>query len=1044
MRAIAQVLRGMRVWWRGKGAVGTRRMSRLLKGWWLSSLLVLAASSPLLSERLPLRSFSTADGLAHNYVTAISADPLGYVWISTVGGLSRFDGYALKTYGIEHGLPEGSVNGLLVTRAGLYCVATSKGLYVHSVSKTPADSESTHPERMEPFFVRALTLGFGPVEVVDMVEDAAGVVWCGAGEGLFRLDRGRRGWEMRPVSISIAPTPFGERGVTALAADQKGGLWVGAMSGLYLRTPDGRTRRYTVKDRLPAGIRSIRADREGRIWAATPRGVTVLEPHGREFEVVRTYGIADGLPSEDTMTLCESREGEIWVGTVQGLAVLGGGEKRFTGYRRSNGLSDHTITALAEDRAGDMWIGTESAGVMRMARNGLITYGADDGLSGDRIGALLQTHSGDLCVVADQMMIHRFAAGRFERLDLKPPREVTGFGWGWNQIVAEDTDDSFWIATANGVLRMKGGHTPLTLTSSRNAILYDSHSGLSGDEVFRVYADSRGDVWVSTMSPTGVFLSRWVRADGALRRYGGPDGLPAAAPTCFAEDLSGAVWIGFYTGGLARFAHGRFESLSERSRVPAGLVRALYLDHDGCLWVGTTQGGVGRIDSPTASEPTARVYTTKDGLSSDHVTSITEDESGRIYVGTDRGLDRLDVETGGIEHYTTADGLANSYVNVLLTDKWGQVWVGTLQGLSLLRPRPRSRVSPPAVFITGLRVDGVRQRVSDLGVHEIQRVVSSAGQVEIEYSGVDDLLGGRLSFSYVLDPVDRTLSEPGIARSVTYAHLAPGDYRFSVVASNAVGKTSGRAATVEFVVPPPVWRRWWFMTAVGAVVVGLSYTAHRHQIARALELARIRTRIATDLHDDIGAGLSRIAVISDVLNHGRKEKFLQEDHRMLQTIADSARALHEEMGDVVWSVDPKLDDLVSLVRRIREFAFDVLGSKGIEWELSSPPDIETIRLRADLRRQLLLIFKEAINNIVKHADCSSVEMSIAVKERRVVCEIEDNGRGMSAAGGHGDSFESGSGYGLGSMRRRAEELGGHLDIVSVPAKGTRITFEVPV
>ena len=288
--------------------------------------------------------------------------------------------------------------------------------------------------------------------------------------------------------------------------------------------------------------------------------------------------------------------------------------------------------------------------------------------------------------------------------------------WGWYQATVEDRGGDWWVPTMQGVRRYAADARATQAPGGfRLKQVYTEREGLCPGYVFRSFEDSRGDIWFGSIGDPSCVLSRWERAAERFVRYTQADGIPPSAPSAFQEDGAGSLWMGFYNGGLLRLRAGRFERFATDDGVPEGFIRALFFDRERRLWVATAAGGAARVDDPRAERPTFHTYTTRDGSGSDQVTCVAEDLFGRIYFGTGRGLDRLDVSTGSFRHYTTADGLASNFVNVCTADREGSVWAGTLQGLSRLSPlRERARPAPP-IIVTALRVGGEAFPVSEVG-----------------------------------------------------------------------------------------------------------------------------------------------------------------------------------------------------------------------------------------------------------------------------------------------------------------------------------------
>lgn len=280
-------------------------------------------------------------------------------------------------------------------------------------------------------------------------------------------------------------------------------------------------------------------------------------------------------------------------------------------------------------------------------------------------------------------------------------------------------------------------------------------------------------------------------------------------------------------------------------------------------------------------------------------------------------------------------------------------------------------------------------------------------------------------------------------RSITYAHLAPCTYTFLVRAIDSDGMESADPASVSFVVLRPVWQRWWFVTLVGLGVALLVHSGYHLRGQRLLELERVRTRIASDLHDDIGAGLSRMSILAEV---ARRQLQTPDAHAtaMLADLGDSARDLVSSMSDVVWSVDPRRDDLASVILRVREFASSLLDAKGIEWRLDAPADAERIKLTPEQRRDLFLVMKEALNNAVRHAECRTVRLTVQADRAGLVAEVSDDGYGFEHVQTGATPYpKQQGGYGLRSMRARAARAGGQLTVISAPGHGTCVQLAIP-
>ena len=980
------------------------------------------------AEQLPIRIYRVADGLARDDVQTIVADKAGYLWFGTTEGLSRFDGYEFTNYGLNEGLPHASVNALLFTRDGGLWIGTSKGLCRFNPESRP------HSGRR--FTVYQPSAVRGTQIITALAEDQDGSIWCGTLAGLFRLRR------PSPSRAQFDPLDLGEpkgKSVLALLADRQGALWFGTDYGLYRRGPDAQIQHFTTRNGLlHDSIHSLFEDRHGRLWAGTDRGLCLLaahpDPRGRAVAAV--YPLP--RPWVAVGAALETSDGRLWFaadGLWEAIPGTAPGEIHgFLHYGAANGLSSREVTALAEDRHGNLWLGSTS-GAMKMARNGIRTYGEADGLRSTSFGSLFENRAGDLFAITEGL--HRFDGKRFTAIPLRP-NGVSELSWGWNQIGFEDHTGEWWVHSAHGLFRFAHVARFEQLQYARPKAIYTKRDGLAGNEIFRLFEDSKGDVWISATDERGSNgLSRWQRSTSSLRHFSREPGFgDDSPPTAFREDRTGALWIGFYFGHVARYRDNRFQFFGPDEGIQGGEVDDIFTDHTGRLWIATRRGGLIRIDDPSLDHPRAITYTTAQGLSSNEVRCITEDLYGRLYIGTGRGLDRLNPD-GGIEHFTTADGLAPGEPIVALRDRRGALWFGHLQGLSRWLPEPPQPSSPPPILIRGVRVRGVPQPISELGESAVPRfsLASGQNQLQFDFVSVGFRPAGRPRYQYMLEGADAAWTAPTELRTVNYASLPPASYRFLVRAVDPSGTPSATPATASFTKLPPYWQRWWFRLLALLGCGSLLYGAHRYNLNRLLELERVRTRIATDLHDDIGASLSQIAILSEVLI--QRSGGDQGLSGQLSGMARSAREVLASMSDIVWAINPRHDHLRDLQQRMRRFASDMFAARNIEFVFRAPAADRDLKLSADMRREIFLVFKEAVNNAVRHSDCTHAEIDLSREGDWLALRVSDNGKGLPAC-------ENGAGHGLLNMQARAKTLGGEVTIASAADRGTTIALRVPV
>jgi signal transduction histidine kinase len=284
-----------------------------------------------------------------------------------------------------------------------------------------------------------------------------------------------------------------------------------------------------------------------------------------------------------------------------------------------------------------------------------------------------------------------------------------------------------------------------------------------------------------------------------------------------------------------------------------------------------------------------------------------------------------------------------------------------------------------------------------------------------------------------LEPADADWSSPSLERTVNYSNLAPGTYRFQARLAGVPG-VEHPAAVMEFTVLAPLWQRWWFRAMVLCTALVLLYWLHRHRTIRLLEMERLRTRIASDLHDDIGSGLSQIAVLTEVV---RGPAHAVDLDSTLGNICALSRQLADSMNDIVWSVNPDRDHLRDLLQRMRRFASDVLAGKNIEFGFHAPLAGEADRIPIDVRREVYLILKESVNNIAHHSACTRAQIAFLVGDGRLELCVEDNGHGLREPSRDGA-------HGLCSMSERARRIGGTIEFSHSDIGGLKVALRVPL
>ena len=953
--------------------------------------------------------------MCNDSINRISGDSRGFLWFSTSDGASRFDGQQFLNLNVRNGLSNRRVNDILETRDGVFWAATGRGLCRFGNASEAARA------------IDRVYFPPGSERVTRLLETqprpgAPAEIWCGTDSGLYRFDPHTGKFEAMPLGAAAS---FREPYIFDLFEAPGGARWVGTDQGLFRYDGNGaQPDRFTVRDGLPADqVTAVRLDSWGAVWAATWMGAARIS-HGRVDLVLRRR---NGLAAEYLYALLPRANGDMWLAGTGGITIVDATGTVRGHIRGKDGLITDDVEALAQDRDGNIWVGTDGAGAVKLAQTGFTTYTGDDEILG-RPAAIFESREHEVVLLTKtdaRLRIYVRGHGQFNlRKTISSPH---GFPWGTGQIGLQTKDGDWWIATGEGVSRFP---------ASGGARILSMGAAASGPPL-KLFEDSRGDIWIAfrRSGPTG--LARYRRSTGQVEQVV-PDAVPAqpfSFPFVFAEDRHGSVWIGYFVGPLMRFRSGHLREVPLPARAARG-IRSLLVDSKDRVWVGTSEAGLLQLQDTDTDAPRLAANPVRPSLSGDLVECLAEDNFGSIYVCTNRGLDVLNPGSNDLRHYTGEDGLVRGNVQLAMRDATGTLWFASSLGISQLIPQSVPQSPGPYVQVSRLEIAGIPRAISWLGQRRVAgiKLPFGVGPVRIEVTGTTFRPGDVLRYQTRLEGVDREWSIPSPDRIASYVAIPPGTYRFQARAVTAGGVASAAAAEVEFAVLPPFWRTWWFISLAAAVLTAGAVSAHRMRVAKLMQIVQVRNRISSDLHDDIGATLSQIVILSEVARRESGDAVQSS----LARIADLSRDVLESMSDIIWAVSPARDRSTELIQRMRRFATDLLTTAEIDFTFTLNHGTGEAPTHPAARRELLLIFKEAVNNVVKHAAATHVDVRLWSSRDVFGFEIADDGRGFD------NGSLSGEGNGLGGMEKRARQLRGCCRIASQPGGGTAVTVEIPV
>lgn len=950
--------------------------------------------------------WQTDQGLPQNSVFAIAQTQDGYIWIATQEGLVRFDGIRFTVFDKRNTpeITENNCQALFEDHEGTLWVATEGGGIVSLKSghlKTYTTVDGLAHNIVETFY-----------------EDHAGNLWIGTLGGLSRFKDGRF------VNFT-AKNGLPRDTVLSICESRDGSIWVGTEDGGLSRLKDSEVTTYTVKDGLADNlVRALCEDREGNLWIGTRKGLSCL----RDGRFATFNANKDELPNDSILTIYEDREGVLWIGTLEGLVRRQAG--LFTSYTSKDGLTEDGVASIHQDREGNLWVGTLEGGLNRLKEGRFTVYTKKEGLPDDIVRPVFQDSRGTIWI-GTPSGLSQWREGKLTTYTKKD-------GLPDDNIVAlqEDGAGNVWIGTSAGLSRLSNGKF-----SS-----YTTRDGLSDNTILSICNSRDSSLWVGTAS--GLSQIR----DGKISTFSTRDGLTNDSIWALFEDSEGTLFIGTDGGGLNRYKGGRFTALTTKDGLANDIVLSIHGEAEahgeaGSLWIGTS-GGLSRLKDGALSS-----YKTKDGLFDDVVFQILEDDSGNLWMSSNKGIFRVNKQeledfsggkTSAISSvsYGTADGMKSRECNGGFQPAgWrtrdGRLWFPTIKGVAIVDPgNIKLNQLPPPTVIESVFIDH-----KPIDLLQNVRLDPGKSKFEFHFTGLSFVAPEKVRFKYKLEGFDKDWTEGGNQREAAYTNIPPGDYTFLVRACNNDGIWNETGASFSFYLKPHFFQTYWFYAAcivmIGLVGVGIYRLRVKHIEAQFSAVLAERNRMAREIHDTLAQGFAGISLQLEAV-----DETLSESPSVARKHLNRARSLVRsslaEARRSVWELrSPALEstDLPSAL-------------SNIALQLAANPLRPSVNVTGDRRRlpstveeNLLRIGREALTNAVKHAQAQTIDVDLNFEAHRVLLSVRDDGCGFDPD--HQHSLGN-SGFGLISMRERAEAIGAKLNVDSKPGNGTLVTVEASV
>jgi len=974
--------------------------------------------------------WQTEDGLPYNSVTSIVQTRDGYLWLGTYNGLVRFDGMRFKVFdpGNTPEMNSGRITSLFEDR--------DERLWIgHETGELTCYSHG--------HFSRVKLGGNWPGgEIVDINTDPEGDLWLLTKTGwLFRL---RQNFAISPGK-GAAALPR----VTSLIKGRKGKLWI-LRDTMVGSLEKGQMLNWPTSDN-PATNFFQRAcpSQDGGLWIVGNQRLKKWTERGWAKDLGQVpWG------GNTPMAMVESRTGDVVVGTLESGLYIVSQDGTSRHFSRQNGLSHDWVRCLCEDREGNIWVGTGGGGLAALRARTVKMVKVPDDWQGRTVLSVTPRATGGLWVGTEGAGLYRLAEDSTTRFAL-----TNGLWNAFDWSVLEDAHKRLWVGSwGNGLFYSDGDG-------------FQQPPGLDQTSaVTALYQSRDGALWMGTSSGLGRFengKSTWYTKNG---------GATLSDVRTITEDASGTIWFGMLGGGLGRLKNGQITQFHKQDGLASDFVWSLFADDDSAIWIGTFGGGLCRLKQGKFS-----TITSDQGLPNNVICHIEDDRRGNFWISSYGGIFRVrkndlrecaDDTNKNVFCFTYGkdDGLSTlecsgGFQPSGCQTRDGRLWFPTTKGLAVVDPAD-VRVNPtiPRTIIEEASVDG--QAVSLAQDHDADKpfgleISPGKQRFEFHYTGLSLVAPEKVRFQYMLEPLESDWTKAGTRRVAYYSYLKPGDYTFRVKSCNNDGVWDEQGASLSVRVLPHFWQTWWFGTGLvlagGSSVGGAARYLTRRRLRKKMEklerqraIEKERARIAKDIHDDLGASLTRITLLSQ---SGRADEDPHHSAAHLDQIYHTARELTRAMDEIVWAVSPQHDTLDSLVAYLGKFAQDFLSVAGIRCRLNVPIELPAWQMTAEVRHNLFLAFKEILNNVLKHASATEVRVTLTPSPDGFWLVVDDNGKGFDpcshnadepahAAADYGLRFSHGNG--LANVKKRLEEIGGKFELRTAPGEGTTVKFWINV
>jgi ligand-binding sensor domain-containing protein/two-component sensor histidine kinase len=1053
----------------------------------LLSFFMISENQHFASEKdeYTIKQLKVKDGLSQSSILAILQDKKGFMWFATGRGLNKYDGYNFSVYlnntQDSTSISDNGISALFEDKDGYIWVGTTGGF----VNRFDRRTEVFKKYNLNLFISSAKLINDDYYEfpllfsrssdnsITSITEDKLGRIWIGTwGKGVFVLDKANDSMTNLTHDPNDSRSLSFDR-VTKILPDKDSHIWIATFGGglnKVLINVDQRKIigklpfqhfkcvRSNKKSLSDDKVITLFEDKNGSLWIGTYYGGLNklnfinknLNPELAEF--VHFNFPAKSLGDNSIMAITEDNSGYLWIGT------FGGGLNRLDPKNSTNikfvhnnfnenSIADNDIISLYKDDAGIIWVGTHlGEGISRIEKR-IIKFdllksvpSSSASLNDDVIWSIFKDKDKILWIGTYRGGLNRYdeSKKRFDYYKHDPfnPKSLSN-----NHVrsIAEDKFGNLWVGTYAGGLNRFDIRKE---TFSRYFHNSSDPISIGSNQIQQLYIDSNAVMWIASFGGglNALDLNSLSSEKPNFIKYrndpSDPTSLSDNRVYTIYEDRNHSLWVGTFGGGLNKFDRKnkkfkRFQNDPQNSfSLQTDKVLCLYEDLSHNFWIGTYGNGLIKFDRKRNSFIS---YGADKNLDADVIYGILEDDKKNLWLSSSNGIYKFSYVNETATHYDMQDGVQSLEFNggAYFKASDGEMFFGGINGMNRFDPEQIEDYKYiPSVVITSIRISNNIIK----GEKDILDLSYRENFISFEFAALAYSDPADNYYSYMLEGFDDDWkSTDSKYRIANYTNLSPGEYIFKVRGSNQDKIWNLNETKIHVLIHPPFWQRWWFTLLTILIISGGIFYLGSMRTRNELAIEKLKTKLAADLHDNIGSGLTEISILSELAKKDIEITSNPVISGRLKNISEVSRQLVDNMSDIVWVVNPKRDSLHDLLVRLKDSYSDILSSYGISFKISNLDKLDNLTLPMDYRQNLYLIFKEGINNAIKHSKCKKMILEANVNDNILELTLTDDGVGF-------DPQNLDFGNGIKNIEARSKHMEGKLKWESSSQKGTTIRF----